>query len=268
MHTKARFLAAAVISLALGMPGAWADEALKLAQRVHQRPAGSNLTTDSRMDLTERGRAPRTRELVTYRRDTGGGESASLIRFLAPRDVAGTGMLSITRADGSREQQLYLPALDRVRRIAGDRQGGRFVGSDLYFEDLQERQPSRDRHRLLGTETVGGVACEVLESVPLDAADSAYSRRVSWVDPQTLLIHRVDYYERDPQQPAKRWELLAAERIQGYWTVTDSTMTDLRSGHQTRMTVLNAVYDRDLPARLFSAQALAAKVEALLASKA
>lgn len=35
-----------------------------------------------------------------------------------------------------------------MRRISSDRKGGRFVGSDLYFKDLQERKPSKDRHRL------------------------------------------------------------------------------------------------------------------------
>ncbi|MCK7496303.1 MAG: outer membrane lipoprotein-sorting protein [Comamonadaceae bacterium] len=121
------------------------------------------------MVLTEKGRAPRIREVVTYRLDKSGGETANLIRFLDPDDIAGTGLLSIDKADGSTDQWLYLPALDRVRRISSERRGGRFVGSDLYFEDLQERKPTKDRHRLLGKQTEGGILCEVLESVPADA---------------------------------------------------------------------------------------------------
>ncbi len=243
-------------ALAAAQP-ALADDGLALAQTLFDRPSGRNLTALVRMDLTEKGRPPRTRELVSYRLSKGRSESISLIRFLEPRDVAGTGLLSLARADGSNEQSLYLPALDRVRRIASDRQGGRFVGSDIYYEDLQERQPSRDRHRLLGKETVNGVACDVLESVPADAADSVYKKRVSWIDTQTLLAHRVDYFERDEATPGKRWELLAHKRIQGYWTVTDSRVTDLNTGHSTRLTVEKAVYDRRLPAKLFTPQALA-----------
>ncbi|HET9462767.1 MAG TPA: outer membrane lipoprotein-sorting protein [Thiobacillus sp.] len=44
----------------------------------------------------------------------------------------------------------------------------RFLGSHLYFEDLQERKPSEDRHRLLGRQTENGILCEVLESVRTD----------------------------------------------------------------------------------------------------
>ena len=236
---------------------ALADEASDLAQRVYDRPNGRDLTTLGRMVLTEKGRAPRIREIVTYRLDKSGGETANLIRFLDPEDIAGTGLLSIDKADGSTDQWLYLPALDRVRRISSDRKGGRFVGSDLYFEDLQERKPTKDRHRLLGKQTENGILCEVLESVPLDEDDSVYRKRISWVDPATAIVQRVDYFEKDPNTPSKRWLLRNKKRNQGYWTLTDSRMIDLASGHETRMVVDAALYDQKLPAKLFTSQALA-----------
>lgn len=43
-------------------PTALADEASDLAQRVHERPNGRDLTTLSRMVLTEKGRASRGAE--------------------------------------------------------------------------------------------------------------------------------------------------------------------------------------------------------------
>ena len=250
------------ISFALGggfasLSPALADDASDLAQRVHDRPNGRDLTTLSRMVLTEKGRAPRIRELVTYRLDKEGGEAANLIRFLDPEDIAGTGLLSIDKADGGTDQWLYLPALDRVRRISSDRKGGRFVGSDLYFEDLQERKPSEDRHRLLGKQTENGILCEVLESVPADPKDSAYSKRISWIDPATAIPQRVDYFEKDSSTPSKRWLLRGKKRNQGYWTLTDSRMVDLATAHETRMVVDVALYDQKLPAKLFTSQSLA-----------
>jgi len=234
-----------------------ADEASDLAQRVYDRPNGRDLTTLGRMVLTEKGRAPRIRELATYRLDKSGGETANLIRFLDPEDIAGAGLLSIDKADGSTDQWLYLPALDRVRRISSDRKGGRFVGSDLYFEDLQERKPSKDRHRLLGKQTENGILCEVLESVPLDADESVYKKRISWIDPATATVQRVDYFEKDANIPSKRWLLRGKKRNQGYWTLTDSRMIDLASGHETRLVIDTALYDQKLPAKLFTSQALA-----------
>lgn len=246
-----------LLALLLGASASRADDASDLAQRVYDRPNGRDLTTLGRMVLTEKGRAPRIRELVTYRLDRSGGETANLLRFLDPEDISGTGLLSVDRADGSTDQWLYLPALDRVRRISSDRKGGRFVGSDLYFEDLQERKPSEDQHRLLGRQTENGILCDVLESVPRDPDDSVYTRRISWIDPATAIPQRVDYFEKDTRIPSKRWLLRSKARNQGYWTLTDSRMVDLASGHQTRLVVDVALYDQKLPAKLFTPQALA-----------
>ncbi len=248
----------AVLGTCLLGGAAWADDAaLALAKAVHARPAGRDLTTLSRMELTEKGRAPRVRTLVTYRLDRSNGETANMMRFLEPEDIAGTGLLGVQKADGPTEQWLFLPALDRVRRISGDRKGGRFVGSDLYFEDLEERKPSMDRHRLIGRETVAGVACEVLESVPMVATNSVYRRRVVWVDAANALALRVDYFERDDNTASKRWQLDVKRKIQNYWTAIESRVTDLGSGHETRMVIVRALYDRKLPERLFTSRALA-----------
>ena len=46
------------------------------------------------------------------------------------------------------------------------------------------------------------------------------------------------------------------KKIQGYWTVLDSTVFDLESEHQTRMFTQTIKYDQQLPAKLFSRQTL------------
>jgi hypothetical protein len=244
------------LGLASGSPSL-AESGLELAQRVYDRSNGRDLVTLGRMVLTEKGHASRIREIVTYRIDKSNGETANLFRFLDPEDIAGTGLLSLDKANGDSDQWLYLPALDRVRRISADRKGGRFVGSDFYFEDLQERKPSRDRHRILGKQAENGMLCQVLESVPIDAKDSVYKKRLSWIDPDTAIPQRVDFFEKSAMTPSKRWLLRKKQLNQGYWTVTDSRMIDLQSGHETRVVVDAAQYDQNLPAKLFTTQALA-----------
>jgi hypothetical protein len=228
----------------------------ELAQRVYDRPDGADSAATITMTLTERGREPRLRRLVTYRLDKGAGSLATLIRFLEPGDVSGTGLLTVDPAAGESDQWLYLPALQRVRRISGDRKGGRFVGSDYYFEDLRDRKVAQDSHRITGQESVGGVRCEVLESVPVDAGNSVYRKRVSCIDPARLLPMRIDLFEKSLDAPSKRWTLNRAEKVQGYWTVMDSTMTDLETGHETRLAVERILYDRGLPDELFSTRFL------------
>ncbi len=250
-----------VLGMLLGAAGivVQADERGEtLARQVYDRPDGVDLTAAGMMELVEAGREPRVRRFVSFRQDKGGGETRSLIRFIEPADIRGTGLLTIDRAgaDADADQWVYLPALDRSRRIPAARKGGRFVASDLYYEDMQDRVPDEDVHRWLREDSIGGKTVEVLESVPVNAGNSVYSKRLSWIDPETLLPLRVDYYRRGSGEPFKRLTVQKVERIQGYWTVTDSIMEDLETRHRTRMLIERTVYDRDLPQDLFSVQVL------------
>jgi hypothetical protein len=228
----------------------------RLAQRVYDRPNGKDATSVVVMTLQEKGRSPRLRKMLVYRQDKKAGEVASLIRFLEPADIEGTGLLTLDKADGDSNQWVYLPAMERVRRIDSGRKGGRFVNSDYFYEDLRDRKVDRDEHRVIGHESIAGVACDILESVPTESGNSVYAKRLSWIDPASALPLRVDFYGKNDTQPGKRLQVLKKEKIQGYWTVMDSVMSDLDSGHQTRLTVEKVLYDRRLPAKLFSTQTL------------
>ncbi|MFA5243324.1 MAG: outer membrane lipoprotein-sorting protein [Sulfuricella sp.] len=236
---------------------AWADAAGdQLAQRVYDRPNGKDATSALTMTLTEKGRNPRIRKMITYRKDEKGSEVATLIRFTEPADIEGTGLLTIDPADGDSSQWIYLPAMERVRRIDSNRKGGRFVNSDYYYEDLRDRKVNMDAHRVIGRENLGGIACEMLESTPLKLGNSVYARRISWIDTATLIPLRIDFFEKKEDQPSKRLLVTKREKIQGYWTAMDSTLTDLDNEHQTRLTVEKILYDRRLPTRLFTKQLL------------
>jgi hypothetical protein len=197
----------------------------------------------------------------TFRRDAGGSEVWSLIRFLSPANIEGTGLLTRDYPGGQTDQWLYLPALEKTRRIAGDRKGGRFVGSDLFYEDLRDREPAMDRHRLRGTESLDGTDTRVLVSTPADPGNSTYSRRISWIHPRTLIPLRVDYFRRGNDKPIKRMRVHRIEKVQGFWTVMDSTTVDLETGHRTRIRVDAVRYDQDLPDSLFTRRALSATGE-------
>jgi len=251
-----RRVLAGVVGL-LYMASAWADPAgEQLAQKVYDRDNGKDATSLVSMTLTEKGRSPRLRKMITYRQDKKAGEISTLIRFTEPADIAGTGLLTLDTAAKESNQWIFLPAMERVRRIDSNRKGGRFVNSDYYYEDLRDRKVAHDTHRLVARETISGVVCDILESVPVEPGSSVYKKRITWVDPVTFIPMRIDFYEKRDDQPSKRWLLVKKAKIQGYWTLLDSTLTDLDSGHQTRLTVEKILYDRHLPTRLFTSQAL------------
>lgn len=253
------FLGAAGVSLlgVWGTPAQASTDGLALAQKVYDRADGKDVTSLVTMTLSQEGNRPRVRSMLVFRAEGAAGAVSTLIRFTAPADIQGTGLLTLDAADGNTNQWIYLPAMQRVRRVDASRQGGRFVNSDYYFEDLKDRKPDADTHRIAGREKLGDTVCDVLESLPLQADNSVYLKRLSWIDPRSLLPLRMDFFERQSDQPSKRLVVARREQVQGYWTVMDSTLSDLQTGHQTRLQVERVLYDRQLPASLFTSRALA-----------
>ena len=96
-----------------------------------------------------------------------------------------------------------------------------------------------------------------LVSVPVDASNSVYSRRIAWIHRDTLQPLRIDFFQKGREEPVKRLVARKLKKIQGYWTVLDSTMYDLRSGSKTLLATQKIRYDQGIPDALFSEQALA-----------
>jgi len=238
-----------------------ADDSLEagrqLAQAVYDAPNGDDFASRAVMTLVEKGHEGRQREMYTLSVDRGRGERWSLTRFTGPSDIRGVGLLTKDHPGDENDQWLYLPALDRVRRVSSSRKGGRFVGSDLFFEDLRDREVDMDRHRLTGEQNIGKLACKVLTSEPVDPDNSVYTKRVSWIHPGTMIALRVDLYQAHSEKPVKRLTVKRIKRIQGFWTVLDSTMEDLETGHVTRITLSSVKYNQGIPDLLFTSQALA-----------
>lgn len=232
------------------------SEGTRIMRQVYNRPDGSDFSSRGYMELTEQGHSPRVRKMYNYRLDRGNGEVWSLIRFTLPKDIQDVGLLTLDYPGDETDQWIFLPELGRARRISSSRKGGRFVGSDYYYEDLQDREPELDRHAYRGEEKLGGALCKVVESTPVDSENSVYSKRVSWIHPRTLLPLQVDFYQEGSDTPVKRLKVYRIGKVQGYWTVLETGMTDLETGHNTRMKIEKIIYDRGLTSSLFSRQVL------------
>ena len=114
------------------------SEGRRLAQMIYDRPDGNDMSVHAKMVLIDQGHDARERDMYIYRLKIKPGEVRSLIRFTSPATIDGTGLLTLDDKGKDTEQWVYLPALDRARRISSSRKGGRFVGSDIYYEDNRD----------------------------------------------------------------------------------------------------------------------------------
>ena len=60
--------------------------------------------------------------------------------FLSPAEDKGVAFLKIEHDNKNDEMKIWLPAFDRVKRIAARKRSDNFMGSDMSYEDMSSRQ--------------------------------------------------------------------------------------------------------------------------------
>jgi len=222
----------------------------EVMENVYNRPAGEEMNANLVMTITNSRGSKRERSIIQYSLETSEKES-KIMFFTAPADVRDTSFMTWSWEDGRDDDQwIYLPALRRVKRISSDSKNDSFMGSDFTYDDLGERHPSEDRHSIIGEETIGGEACYIVESVPV-GDDDAFSKTISWIIKDKWIGLKKDFYD-NKNQIYKNLTIDAFDRIDGFWIITDMTMTDLDRNNSTRIEMRDVSFNVDLDESFFS----------------
>lgn len=239
-----------------------------VARRVQDRDTGRDGRMEMRMRLVDPHRRVRERALTLTMLRGGRGRAAGdapdgdrlLVRFTYPNDIKGTSFLVWEHPDAEDERFLYLPALARVRRIAGAESQESFVGSDFTYEDIGGREFGDYTYRMVNANDTwtspGGAPRPAyrLESRRKDR-DAAYPRVVSLVLKDSFVVTHADIVNRRNDRQ-KIFDVRRLDRIEGIWTVMDMVMVDERDATRTEIAVVRADYNIGLTASDFSRREL------------
>lgn len=190
----------------------------------------------------------------TFERIGSHGNSKSVLRFVAPAEVKGVALLVANHPERSSDQWMWTPALQRERRIALQDRSTRFFGTDFSFEDLEERDINQYDYRLVGNDTIDGIACWRLESSPRQGKVSQYTKGDIWIRKDTLAVVRIDSWIKN--DVARRLVYSDFEQVQGIWTARLLEMTDLRRKSKTVLRLDKLQYNVPLEESSFTLQAL------------
>ncbi|WNO60630.1 outer membrane lipoprotein-sorting protein [Rheinheimera sp. MMS21-TC3] len=126
----------------------------------------------------------------------------TLIIFDFPVDIKGTSLLTHPKKARSDDQWLYLPVVNRTKRISSRNKSGSFMGSEFSFEDMISKDVDDFNYNFISTEpcnNLEGVAsefqCDVIEKFPLDK-HSGYSKQKLWIEQDSNKVYRIEYYDR------------------------------------------------------------------------
>lgn len=250
------FTTALVVAAFVPFGGATAQDlsGLDVATRAQQAfyYAGDDLKARVLMKLISESGNERTRELTMLRLNKGDeGEQKYYMYFHRPSDVRAMTFMVWKYTGRDDDRWLYVPAIKLVKRIAADDKNASFVGSDFSYENVSGRDLADDTHVLEREESINGGAAYVLESVPREAKSAYYSRKVAWIDKETFLPLKEEYYDKRGQL-YKTFTADRIENVEGIPTIMKRTMANVQNGHRTEVTFSEVNYNVGLKDDLFS----------------
>ena len=222
----------------------------QIIEKVYNRPAGDDQTSDLTMTLINKSGDQRVRKIKQFTKDLGNVEK-SIMFFLSPADVKNTSFMSWAYdSDQSDDQWIYLPALKKTKRISSDSKSDYFMGSDFTYDDLGDRKLEDDTHKLLREETIDGKECYVIESLSKDE-DYVYSKTMVWVNKSNFIGVKKEFYD-DDEDLLKVLAIKEVEEISGIWVITNSEMKNVQKNHRTTMVLNNIQINTGMSESKFS----------------
>jgi hypothetical protein len=219
-----------------------------VARQVQERDTGRDSRAEMRMRLFDRQNRvrERTMTILTLRRSGEAGDKI-LVRFLYPNDIKRTALLVWEHPRADDERFLYLPALGRVRRIAGEEKQESFVGSDLSYEDIGGRDVDDYTYAFVdpnATWTAPDGSRHPAWALESSAKDKKvdYPRTVSLVLKDRFIIAHADIFNRRNER-AKVFDIGRLERADGIWTVMDLVVRNEIRNTRTELTTTSIRYN-------------------------
>jgi hypothetical protein len=157
-----------------------------------------------------------------------------LVVFDTPKAIKGTALLSFGHKVGPDDQWLFLPAMQRVKKIASVNKSGPFLGSEFAFEDLASQKIEKYTYKYIGPDRLDGVACHVIERYPVDPY-SGYTRQIVWLDDDELRIRQVHYFDRKDSHLKTLTMTDYKLYLSAYWKAARWSMTNLQTGKSTEL---------------------------------
>jgi len=172
------------------------------------------------------------------------GDNKRLVRFLAPADQRGIGLLGL-RND---VQYIYLPAFKKVRRIASHVKNQKFAGTDFTYDDIGTLKYSDDYNPRLVETTPEHY---VLELTPKEGRSKDYGKLKIWIRKDIFYPVKTEFYDK----AGKLWKIMERrniEKIGKYWVSEEAEMKDLKDEHSTKMVLSEIKFDSNLSDDLFT----------------
>lgn len=220
----------AILAL-LGLVSAFGARAADLSaedvlKQVEIRSSPPQEAVEMRMVTTDPDGGSKERWMMIMRKN--GKEHKALVRLQKPADLKGLALLSVNSAT-KEDQWLYLPSTKKTRRILGSNSKGKFLDSEIAYEDLRA-----STYRGFNNKIISRTANTVeIESVAKKGSDSSYSKIHSWVAIPDYRLVKMEYWDSKGKF-LKRTEFKSYQKIADkYWRAKFMEVDNLQNKRKT-----------------------------------
>ncbi len=233
-------------------------KARAIMEKVDARDDGDNQMSDMEMILIDKNNRQRIRKIASFSKDKGE-DTLKLMFFLEPADVKDTAFLTWDYDDPDKDddQWLYLPALRKTKRIASSDKDGSFMGSDLNYSDMTDRNLEDYDFTLKKEMEVHGVKTWLIESIPRSKKvikETGYKKSLLFVRQDNYFVIRGVNWVRDGGY-LKYMDVKKLEQIDGIWIATEMHVTKKKGkkfAHKTILKFSNVKFNQDLDYDIFT----------------
>jgi len=197
----------------------------------------------------------KTRKIEMYSKEGKEGRD-SFIKFLEPADVKGTTFLTTAHKTSDDEQRLYLPALGKVRRISSSDKDGKFMGSDLFYYDMEDHDYEDYTYSYIKEDVYDGKNCFVIEMYPKDT-NAPYSKQKVWIAKDDYFAYKIECYDKKGNKGLiKTLVMLNIKNIDGVLIPERIVVDNHKENHKTLLQRENIKINIGLKDSIFTVQNL------------
>ena len=203
---------------------AHAQDARQIIQEVQKRQASKSQRYEGTLEVIGGENRVATKRWV-YQRIGDFGNSKAILRFTAPADVKGVGLLIVNHTNKASDQWMWRPSIGRDQRIALQDRSTRFFGTDFSFEDLEERDVDQFDFKIVGDE---GSAWKI-EARPRKSSQYVYS--YEWVKKDNYTVIKIEAYNK--KGLVRVIDYRDFEQVKGIWTARTTEVLDVTRKSRT-----------------------------------
>lgn len=205
---------------------------------------------------TNRAGKPHSIESIFLLKRFADEETRATLQVRSPLDVSGVSYLWID-ANGADQLFLYLPSVQRVRRITGKAAANSMLGSDFSYEDVKYLRgvSAGGTLKRLANGKAQGRSVYALELTPAQSEESAYQRVIFHIDQQTCVPLQTDFYATG-DTPVKRLTAAAdsLKKLGDRWIARHLNMRNLRKNTHTALNITRVQFGAHINDAVFNSR--------------